>query len=111
MGRRSPHLLERGRVRHQDDGAAGVVHAAQGDRSGHCPGQRAAAGVADDQQIGVVGGLAQRCVGWPVETVKPLLRRAWREAFRSELSDASLSACAEGICDGRPWEDILWPSC
>lgn len=58
---------------------------------------------------GVLGPLEDRCVGWPVETVKPLVRRAWRTAHHSELAEPTLTSCAEGIRDGRPWAEALWP--
>lgn len=56
----------------------------------------------------VVDPVASRCAGWPTQSLKPVLRRAWREAFHGELDDPGLTWCAEAIHERRPWRRALW---
>jgi len=41
-------------------------------------------------------------------TLRPIIRRVWREAFHAELPEPALSRCAAAISTGRPWQLALW---
>ena len=56
----------------------------------------------------IVAPLAVRYRGWPVNTIKIVLRRAWRDAFGGPLEEPGLGWCAEAIHSGRPWQNALW---
>lgn len=62
----------------------------------------------DARVSAVVDPVASQCAGWPTQTLKPVLRRAWREAFHGELDEPGLTWCAEAIHDRRPWRGELW---
>jgi hypothetical protein len=56
----------------------------------------------------VLDPLAERCRGWPVEALTPMVRDTWRREFHSEISPAAAAETATAIHDGRPWSEALW---
>jgi len=64
--------------------------------------------VVDAAVTAVVEPVAQRCAGWEPQSLKPILRREWRDAFRCELTDPALTWCADAIHDGTSWRAALW---
>lgn len=61
-----------------------------------------------DRVSGVLDPLAARCLGWPAETIRPLVAQAWRREFHGELGEPGLSDTAAALRDGRPWTEALW---
>lgn len=61
-----------------------------------------------DHISGVIDPLATQFRGWPTETIRPVLARAWRREFGGDLSDTALQDTAVAIRDHRPWTDALW---
>lgn len=60
-------------------------------------------------QVGaVLDPLARRYRGWPVESVRPIVARAWRREFCSTLPEPGLTDTAAAIRDGRSWYHALW---
>jgi hypothetical protein len=57
----------------------------------------------------VVDPIAERHRGWPAETIRPVLARAWRREFGGPLGEPGLSDTAAAIRDGRSWVRALWP--
>jgi hypothetical protein len=62
----------------------------------------------NEQIAAVLDPLAQHCQGWPVESISPIIRGAWRRAFHGEISETAASDAATAIHDGRPWSEALW---
>jgi hypothetical protein len=62
----------------------------------------------NDQIAAVLDPLAEHCHGWPVDTITPIVRGAWRRAFHGELSETAVVDAATAIHDGRPWSEALW---
>ena len=56
----------------------------------------------------VLDPLARRCAGLPVTTVRPLLARAWRHEFSSQLGEPALTDCATALSCGDTGLDTLW---
>ena len=61
-----------------------------------------------DRISGVLDPLAMDHQGWPEETIRPLVAKAWRREFGGALNDSALADTAAAIHDGRPWSDALW---
>ena len=62
----------------------------------------------NDQVAAVLDPLAERCPGWPVDRLMPIVRGVWRHEFHSEISEAAAVDTATAIHDGRPWSEALW---
>jgi demethylmenaquinone methyltransferase/2-methoxy-6-polyprenyl-1,4-benzoquinol methylase len=93
-------------LRTADLGPGWVVHArAHDDRGGSPPEHRLLRQVA-----AVLDPLAASVRGTPTELVRPLLARAWQEAFNTELADPLLTDCATALSTGRPWRKVVWES-
>lgn len=57
----------------------------------------------------VLDPLAGRCVGLPVEQIRPLIAQTWRREFGGGgLSERALTDTAVALRDGRPWCEALW---
>jgi hypothetical protein len=56
----------------------------------------------------VLDPLATGHSGQPIAVVKTLLRRAWSEAFATELPEPTLTRCSRAIQDSTPWAEELW---
>jgi hypothetical protein len=56
----------------------------------------------------VLDPLATGHSGQPIGVVRPLLRRAWSEAFDTELPEPILIRCARAIRDSTCWAEELW---
>jgi hypothetical protein len=61
-----------------------------------------------EQVGGVLDPLARKHLGTDPRTLRPIISRRWREAFRAELPEPALSRCAAAISAGRPWQLALW---
>lgn len=46
--------------------------------------------------------------GQPVEVIKPVLRRAWRAAFDTELPEPVLTRCARAVAERTAWTEELF---
>jgi len=56
----------------------------------------------------VLDPLAVLYGGSPALKIKPLIARAWSEAFGVDLREPSLSRCAAAISAKQPWLFALW---
>jgi hypothetical protein len=61
-----------------------------------------------DQVGEVVAPIAERCLGWPTEQIRPMLATAWRREFDSTLGEPALTDTAAAIHEGRSWSQVLW---
>jgi hypothetical protein len=62
----------------------------------------------NDQIAAVLDPLAEDCRGLPPDTIRPIVRGAWRRAFHGDLSESAAADLATAIHDGRPWPEALW---
>jgi hypothetical protein len=56
----------------------------------------------------VLEPLAAQYRGTEALTLRPIIRRAWSQAFHAELPEPALSRCAAAIRAGQPWQLALW---
>jgi hypothetical protein len=61
-----------------------------------------------DQVGAVLDPLTRKYRYTAPHTLRPVIRRAWREAFRVELPEPALSRCVAAISKGQPWQLALW---
>jgi hypothetical protein len=61
-----------------------------------------------DHIAGVLDPIAAEHHGKSPQVLRPILASAWREAFRSELREPTLSRCAAAMASGRHWSLALW---
>jgi hypothetical protein len=59
------------------------------------------------QMAAALDPLATAHDGQPSEVIKPILRRAWHQAFHAELPEPVLTRCARAIQDRTPWTEEL----
>jgi hypothetical protein len=59
------------------------------------------------QMATVLDPLATTYEGQPTEVIKPILQRAWHQAFHTDLPEPVLTRCARAIRDRTPWTEEL----